>query len=148
MKRRRKPETVTPFLDHIGAVTVRFDRLSAVVEMEKREELTGHLGNLYSALVAAVAESATTALLTHNFNVDVYIPMIKSINITYYAPIFKKAIAFATITEKALLNAEKRLQKSGKTDLRFETRVENEEGVVAARADIVWTLSDMSPRMI
>ena len=145
MKKRVKPESIVPFLEHIGAVTVRFDRLGSVVELETRDDLVNHIGGLHAAVVFSVAECAAGALLTHNFDVGIYIPLLKSMDIKYRASIFKKAVAFASVSEDVLKKAEVELKESGRTDLMIRIRVENEEGMDAATVNILWALRSMEP---
>ena len=145
MKRRIKPEKVVPFLDHIGARTIRFDRISAVVELERRDDLLNHVGSFHAAVVFSAAECASGALLTHNFNVSVHVPLLKSTTVTYLAPVFKKALAIAKVDEEALDQAMKELEHTGRADLNIEIEVENEEGVTAARVTTVWALRSMTP---
>jgi len=148
VRKRMKPESMVPFLEHIGATTIRFDRLSSVVELETRDDLVNHVGSLHAAVVFSVAECAAGALLTHNFDVGIYLPLLKSMEIKYRAPVFKKAVAFASISEEVLKKAEEELTRSGKSDFTIDIRIENEEGMDAAKVSILWALRSMTPSRI
>jgi acyl-coenzyme A thioesterase PaaI-like protein len=148
MKRRIKPEDAVPFLSHIGVRTVRFDRVSAVVELERRDDLVNHVGSLHAAVVFSAAECASGALLTHNFDVAMYIPLLKTVTVTYQAQVFKKATAIARINAKHLDQALEDLHNLGKSDLAIDVEVENEEGILAAKVTTLWALRSMTPSRV
>ena len=145
MKRRIKPEQVIPFLEHIGVQTTHFERLNATAEVENADELANQMGSMHPAVVYAAAECAAGALITYNFEVSVYVPLIRSVSIRFLAPVFKKAVASAHIEEDALQKADQELQDLGRTDVVTSIQVETESGIIAAEATIVWALRTMAP---
>jgi len=144
MIRPLKPETVVPFLEALGVRTIQMGRLEASAVLKERDDLTSQFGSLHAAALFGVAECASEAILTKNFDLDVYTPLLKSVRISYQAQIFGEAQARAVVSEEHLEQAKREIDVLGRTDLEISVRVFSNE-VLAAEMDLLWSLRKFIP---
>ena len=145
MLRPIRPEDAVPYLEALGVRTTKIGQYEAEAILKTRDEITNHVGTMDAAAVFGMAECAAGALITKNFDVGIYTPLVKKVEVEFRTPVFGEAVARATVDRGLLEKSKKLVDERGRTDVTIEVKVYNPTNILAAEVEILFALRKFTP---
>lgn len=97
-----------------------------------------HFGAMYAGSLFTVAEMLGGVLGFNTFDLEGYVPIVKSLSISFLKPATTAVRASVSLSDEEIQDIEERARANGKAEFTLATEITDEAGVVVARTEGVY----------